>query len=120
MSRPASRLFDFKKYASELCLVATDRLEACGVCFETRFYQSGPEVDVVIWSDKEFGVMKFQVSIFGEVVEWSRELGFRSGIQVEIDGQMQLLFDETLDLRALRQTQTLLSHLNWPTRVLMS
>lgn len=61
-----------------------------GIEIISRWYNSTIECesgcDLMVWLDSENELIRFQFNISGQIVDWNRANGFRSGLIVEIEG----------------------------------
>ena len=56
-----------------------------GIEIVSRWYHSPRDCDLMVWLDKENELIRFQFNISGQVVDWNRANGFRTGLIVEIE-----------------------------------
>lgn len=81
--------------------VSTDFLTQNGLEVVSEWHHSPHEVDLFIWQDSNHKVIKFQVGILGQIVEWSFTGGLKTGMVVEQDlkesnGQMRIKGSELI------------------------
>lgn len=108
--------FDAKAMGSSLKLISVDYIESEDSKLQSRWYQSEQDVDLFIWSDVHDGVslIKFQVCILGQVVEWSVFENLRTGIIFEYDvlgsenTSESIEFDQILQEYAVEQAKLLI------------
>lgn len=63
--------------------VSTDFLTQNGLEVVSEWHHSPHEVDLFIWQDSGQKVIKFQIGILGQIVEWSFTGGLKTGMVVE-------------------------------------
>jgi hypothetical protein len=56
-----------------------------GIEIVSRWYHSPMDCDLMVWLDAENELIRFQFNISGQVVDWNRANGFRTGLIVEIE-----------------------------------
>jgi hypothetical protein len=56
-----------------------------GIEIVSRWYHSPRDCDLMVWLDSENELIRFQFNISGQVVDWNRANGFRTGVIVEIE-----------------------------------
>jgi hypothetical protein len=64
---------------------AVDVHHVDGIEIVSRWYHSPRDCDLMVWLDKENELIRFQFNISGQVVDWNRANGFRTGLIVEIE-----------------------------------
>ncbi len=50
---------------------------------ETKWFRSGEDVDLVVWTDMAGTIIKQQLTFFGQVLEWNLVDGLKTGLIVE-------------------------------------
>lgn len=60
-----------------------------GIEIVSRWYHSPMDCDLMVWLDAENELIRFQFNISGQVVDWNRANGFRTGLIVETESQSQ-------------------------------
>lgn len=68
---------------------AVDVHHVDGIEIVSRWYHSPMDCDLMVWLDAENELIRFQFNISGQVVDWNRANGFRTGLIVEIECQSQ-------------------------------
>lgn len=68
---------------------AVDVHHVDGIEIVSRWYHSPMDCDLMVWLDAENELIRFQFNISGQVVDWNRANGFRTGLIVEIESQSQ-------------------------------
>ena len=51
----------------------------------SHWYHSDMDADVIIWRDEKQNIIKQQVNLLGQVIEWNIVDGLRTGFVVEIE-----------------------------------
>ncbi len=74
-----------KEIARNLREVAVDVIETEGTSIVSRWFHAADDVDLLIWTDDEKTIIKYQVSLFGQVVEWNMFDGVKTGVIIEIE-----------------------------------
>ncbi len=64
---------------------AVDVHHVDGIEIVSRWYHSPRDCDLMVWLDSENELIRFQFNISGQVVDWNRATGFRTGLIVEIE-----------------------------------
>ncbi len=64
---------------------AVDVYHVDGIEIVSRWYHSVGDCDLMVWLDSENELIRFQFNISGQVVDWNRANGFRTGLIVEIE-----------------------------------
>lgn len=97
---------------------AVDVYHVDGIEIVSRWYHSPMDCDLMVWLDAENELIRFQFNISGQVVDWNRANGFRTGLIVEIEASGSadrysdrstaetIRFDEQLALSAVKMAQT--------------
>lgn len=78
-----------------------------------HWYHSDEDADIVMWIDEKQNIIKQQVSVFGQFVEWDLLHGIRTGVLVEEGtdekvSQINIKYDEKKQNSALNNAMTLL------------
>ncbi len=112
--------FDARTLGESLKEVAIDYIETEDSNLQSRWFQSESDADLFIWTDinrKKLTsieeIIKYQLSFFGQVVEWSIFDGVRTGVIIEneIHGENPsevIEFDQQPQLGPLEQASSLL------------
>ncbi|MDZ4084638.1 MAG: hypothetical protein U1E10_16980 [Bdellovibrionales bacterium] len=66
---------------------AVDVHHVDGIEIVSRWYHSPMDCDLMVWLDAENELIRFQFNISGQVVDWNRANGFRTGLIVETECQ---------------------------------
>lgn len=83
-SKEPARLFDLVYLAESFQEVAIDVIRCESTDFLSRWYRASKgEADLTIWWDGEKRVVKQQLCLYGQVVEWNPIHGTRTGMVVE-------------------------------------
>lgn len=64
---------------------AVDVHHVDGLEIVSRWYHSPMDCDLMVWLDAENELIRFQFNISGQIVDWNRANGFRTGLIVEIE-----------------------------------
>ena len=79
-----AKIYDAAFVAQSFREVAVDVIRGETTEFLSRWYQAvGGDADLTIWWDGESRVVKQQLCLFGQVVEWNPIHGTRTGLVVE-------------------------------------
>jgi len=82
----SAKVFDVSHVAHSFREVAVDVVRGENTEFLSRWYQASQgDVDLTIWWDGESRVVKQQLCLYGQVVEWNPIHGTRTGLVVEHD-----------------------------------
>ena len=105
-----------QKIGETLQEVSAEVLETESEPLMTRWFHSDQDVDVFYWVDSRSNVIKQQVSLFGQVVEWNILEGVRTGLRIEVEesGKTEAVtgmhYDQAPLKYAIGQAIGLLSH----------
>ncbi len=114
------RLFDPRALGESLKEVAVDYIETEDSNLQSRWFQSDRDADLFIWTDvnrkkvkSSQEIIKYQLSFFGQVVEWSIFDGVRTGVIIENEIQGEnpsevIEFDQQPQKGSLEQATRLL------------
>lgn len=117
-------LFDPKALGESLKEVAIDYIETEDSNLQSRWFQSDCDADLFIWTDVNKKrtktaeeIIKYQLSFFGQIVEWSIFDGVRTGviIESEIQGECAreiIEFDKHPQIATLAQARRLISYVD--------
>lgn len=84
MTLKDAKFFDVAHLAQSFREVAVDVIPGETTEFLSRWYQSAKgDADLTIWWDSEKRVVKQQLCLYGQVVEWNPIHGTRTGLVVE-------------------------------------
>ncbi len=112
--------FDPRTLGESLKEIAIDYIETEDSNLQSRWFQSDSDADLFIWTDvnqkklsSDSEVIKYQLSFFGQVVEWSIFDGVRTGVIIEneIHGENPsevIEFDQHPQLGSVEQATRLL------------
>ncbi len=112
--------FDPRALGESLKEVAIDYIETEDSNLQSRWFQSESDADLFIWTDvnrKKLAnaqeIIKYQLSFFGQVVEWSIFDGVRTGVIIEneIQGESPsevIEFDQHPQMKPIEQATRLL------------
>lgn len=64
---------------------AVDVYQIDGVELISRWFHSGNDCDLMVWLDGENELVRFQFNISGQIVDWNRLAGFKTGLIVETE-----------------------------------
>lgn len=80
----AAKVYDVAQVAQSFREVAVDVIRGESTEFLSRWYQAAQgDADLTIWWDGEKRVVKQQLCLYGQVVEWNPIHGTRTGLVVE-------------------------------------
>ncbi len=114
------RHFDARTLGESLKEVAIDYIETEDSNLQSRWFQSDSDADLFIWTDvnrkkltPSQEIIKYQLSFFGQVVEWSIFDGVRTGVIIENEIQGEnpsevIEFDQIPQVGSLEQATHLL------------
>jgi hypothetical protein len=85
-------LFDAEVLGRSFQELGVDVVEGVSTVFTSRWFHSRHDSDFFIWVDGEQRIVKYQLCIFGQVIEWNPIDGTRTGV---------LIIDETLNAKQL-------------------
>jgi hypothetical protein len=93
----SAKVYDVAHLARSIREVAVDVVRGESTEFLSRWYQAtGGDADLTIWWDGEKRVVKQQLCLYGQVVEWNPIYGTRTGLVVEHESSASS--DETADI----------------------
>ncbi len=110
------RVFNPKDLGSTLKEVAQEHLQGEHQSIVSRWFHSNKDADLFIWSDTNGNVIKQQVTFFGQVVEWNRLEGLKTGLIIEEDDRRRsstadlIQFDVKPQAQAVHQAIDLIQH----------
>ena len=82
----AARVFDVASLALSFEEIAVDVVRGETTEFLSRWYRSkAGDADLTIWWDSESRVVKQQLCMYGQVVEWNPIHGTRTGLVIELE-----------------------------------
>lgn len=98
-------LFDLHSVAASFQEVAVDVVQGESTEFMSRWFKAAKgDADLSIWVDGEKRIVKHQLSIYGQVVEWTPIHGTRTGVIVEHETDAEtILFDKKIDRASIEQ-----------------
>jgi hypothetical protein len=116
--RQQPMLFDAEQIGRTLREVAVDVIETEGSTILSRWFHSKHDVELFLWLDGDQNVIKYQVTFFGQVVEWNVFEGVKTGyiIEEEVAGhgdenvKETIEFDQTPQDSAIERAIRLLEH----------
>lgn len=112
MSSPAPSLafFDLKTLAKTLRLSSIDVIKTSSTEIESRWFRTSGPADLYYWKSKD-KIVKHQVTLFNQVVEWNEFDGVKTGFLSEDSaGGEHICFDKELNREVLVQVREFLSH----------
>jgi hypothetical protein len=87
---PMPHLFDPESLGQSFEEFAIDIVQGESTEFISRWFRADSgEADLVIWIDSAKRIVKQQICIYGQVVEWNPINGTRTGVIVELENEMQ-------------------------------
>lgn len=106
-------LFDLPTVGASFQEVAVDVVRGESTEFMSRWFKaSRGDADLSIWIDGEKRIVKHQLSLFGQVVEWTPIHGTRTGMIVEHETEAEtILFDKKIEKASVEQAVSLLTHI---------
>lgn len=111
--------FDSAALGRSLKEVAQEVLPKGQMNIVSRWFHGSKECDLFIWSDLEGNILKQQLSVFGQIIEWNVIEGLKTGLVIEeegddqqaIEGSEVVRFDERPQLKPVEQALDLLRHM---------
>lgn len=108
---------DFFKLGSTLEQVEVDVIESDNQVIISHWYHSEYDADVVLWLDKKSNILKQQVSVYGQFVQWDLITGLKTGYIHEEENSAiknelstrKLIYDKELSQAAISNALDLLS-----------
>lgn len=103
-------IFDPAGLGRSLQEVGADLIETSdGSSVLSRWFQSARDVELLIWVDSEKNIIKHQITFFGQVVEWTKHDGIKTGVVIEEESTLSqeqalretIRFDQSADRRAV-------------------
>lgn len=112
-------LLDLSSVATSIQEVAVDIVQGESTEFVTRWFKATKgDADLSIWIDGEKRIVKHQLSIYGQVVEWTPIHGTRTGVIVEHETEAEtILFDKKADRASIDQAIALVASVHALTEV---
>lgn len=77
------RFFNPERIGQSLKEVSSDLLQAEAQNIIGRWFHSADEIDLFIWTDENKKIVKQQLTLFGQVVEWNIIEGTKTGVVIE-------------------------------------
>lgn len=97
---------------------AVDVYQLDGVEIVSRWFHSTNDCDLMVWLDGDNLLVRFQFNISGQIVDWNKHSGFRTGLIVEteyISGALKdaltsemITYDKTVSSGAVRTAEQVL------------
>ena len=118
MATEAAILLDLDLVAASYQEVAVDIVRGESTEFISRWYKAARgDSDLSIWTDGEKRIVKHQLSVYGQVVEWTPIHGTRTGLIVEHDMGSEaegetIRFDKKADAASVMQAIKLIASLS--------
>jgi hypothetical protein len=111
-SRENAILFDLEAVGGSFQEVAVDVVRGENTEFMSRWFKaSRGDADLSVWVDGERRIVKHQLSIFGQVVEWTPIYGTRTGLIIETESDAETIqFDKKAERVSVEQAISLLTH----------
>ncbi len=103
--------YDLKALAKSLKLTSIDVIKTTSVDIESHWFRSNGPADLYFWKAKD-KIVKHQVSLFNQVVEWNEYDGVKTGyVNDEIDaGKAEVIcFDQDVNDGVVEQAIEFLS-----------
>jgi hypothetical protein len=111
--------FQLEDLARNLTERAVDVYHLDGLELILRWYHSGSDCDLMVWLDSENQLVRFQFNVTGQIVDWNRLAGFKTGLIVETEhtqnGSMQselmsemINYDKEVSPRAIELAERIL------------
>lgn len=114
--------YDLKALAKSLKLASIDVIKTSKVDIESHWYRSIGPADLFFWKTQD-KVVKHQVSLFNQVIEWNEYEGVKTGFVSDDSnpGKGEVIqFDQTVDPTVILQAIEFLSNVNNVDRKLIS
>jgi hypothetical protein len=120
-SRKIQSLFDPKSLGESFKEMAVDYIETEDSNLQSRWFVSDWDADIFIWTDVnkkpkavQDEIIKYQISFFGQIVEWSIFDGVRTGLIIENEISDEphseiIEFDLTPQEKSIEQARRVLS-----------
>lgn len=83
MERKSPGFFAPAYLAKQFREVAVDFIEVDHQMIRTRWFQTNHDVDLFVWLDERGNVIKQQLTLCGQVVEWNLLDGLRTGMLIQ-------------------------------------
>jgi len=116
INREAPWVLNPEKIGPSLEEVSVDYLEVNNQKIKSRWLR-GEEAELFIWTDQYSNIIKQQLSLLGQVVEWNVYDGVRTGLLIESDLDVEksktselVQFDTSPQGSAIRQAREILKH----------
>ncbi len=113
------QLYQPQEIGKSLIEVGVDLIQSEGRCVLSRWFHSTQDVDLFIWQDDRNNIIKQQISMFGQVVEWNIVEGLKTGMIVEesdsdsdqkVKGSELIRYDQSPQGSSLKVSIEVLQH----------
>lgn len=108
--------YDLKSLAKSLKLSSIDVIKTSQVDIESHWYRASGPADLYFWKAKE-KIVKHQISIYGQVVEWNEFDGVKTGFVSDDEGLGEndvVIFDKEINERVIEQA---IEFLQWTEQI---
>ena len=106
--------YDLNSLAKGLKLTSIDVIKTSNMDIESHWFRSTGPADLYFWKAKD-KIVKHQVSLFNQVVEWNEYDGVKTGyVNDDLYGDQAevVCFDEIVNPRVVKQAIDFLSNVN--------
>lgn len=96
MTRGVSKNFEkpfyvnFREIGLSLKEMGTSTINTTHQKVLSQWFHSDSDVDIVLWKDERKNIIKQQVNLFGQIIEWNIVEGLRTGFVVETETPQEL------------------------------
>lgn len=107
-------LLDLESLARSLKLTSIDVIKTRDMDIESHWYRSMGAADLYYWKTKD-KIIKHQISIFDQVIEWNEFDGVKTGYiseQRDADNSQVIQFDDRLNTHVLHQALDFLNNVD--------
>lgn len=77
---------NFREIGLSLREMGSDVIKTTHQNVVSRWYHSDADADVILWKDERENIIKQQVNLFGQIIEWNIVEGLKTGFVVETEG----------------------------------
>lgn len=108
-----------KRLAKSMRELSVDFIQTEHQRIKSRWFHSDDDADLFLWSDESGNIIKQQINLCGQVVEWNIVNGLRSGFVMEKEVSTpgapfseEVIFDKVTSQSALSQAKDLIQELS--------
>ncbi len=77
---------NFREIGLSLREMGSDVIKTSHQKVVSRWFHSDADADVIMWKDERENIIKQQVNLFGQIIEWNIVEGLKTGFVVETEG----------------------------------